>query len=92
MYAIVQPELFGTKGIEYLVVISFLLLLTVAWQLIRSPAAALSESAADVALQDAKPAQVPDQCLFTPEQPRYLGSPERRSDTKQPVVAPIHVS
>jgi glycine cleavage system H lipoate-binding protein len=46
MYAMVQPELFGTKGIEYLVVISFLLLLTVAWQLIRAPAA-LSESAVE---------------------------------------------
>ncbi len=47
MYAMVQPELFGTKGIEYIVVISFLLLLTVAWQLIRAPAGALSESDAD---------------------------------------------
>ena len=37
MYGTVQPELFGTKGIEYIVVVSFLLLLTVAWQLIRAP-------------------------------------------------------
>ncbi|MCL7927755.1 MAG: glycine cleavage system protein H [marine benthic group bacterium] len=44
MYAMVQPELFGTKGIEYIVVISFLLLLTVAWQLIRAPKVAVSES------------------------------------------------
>ncbi|MEJ2547186.1 MAG: glycine cleavage system protein H [Gemmatimonadota bacterium] len=47
MYAIVQPELFGTKGIEYLVVISFLLLLTVAWQLIRAPAGAMADASAE---------------------------------------------
>jgi glycine cleavage system H lipoate-binding protein len=38
-YSVVQPELFGTKGIEYLVVIGFLLCLTAAWRLIRAPEA-----------------------------------------------------
>jgi glycine cleavage system H lipoate-binding protein len=37
MYGTVQPELFGTKGIEYIIVVSFLLLLTAAWQVIRAP-------------------------------------------------------
>jgi len=37
MYGTVQPELFGTKGIEYIVVVCFLLFLTAAWQMIRAP-------------------------------------------------------
>jgi glycine cleavage system H lipoate-binding protein len=47
MYAMLQPELFGTKGIEYIIVISFLLLLTVAWQLIRAPAGAIADASAE---------------------------------------------
>jgi glycine cleavage system H protein len=38
MNSAVQTDLFATKGIEYIVVIGFLALLTVAWHLIRAPA------------------------------------------------------
>ena len=42
MNSVVQTDLFATKGVEYIVVIGFLALLTVAWHLIRSPADAES--------------------------------------------------
>jgi glycine cleavage system H lipoate-binding protein len=44
MYGTVQPELFGTKGIEYIIVVSFLLFLTAAWQLIRAPRVQTAEA------------------------------------------------
>lgn len=40
MNSVAHTDLFATKGMEYIVVIGFLALLTVAWHLIRSPAEA----------------------------------------------------
>jgi glycine cleavage system H protein len=46
MNGVVPTDLFATKGIEYLVVILFLALLTVAWRMIRAPVVA-GEGAGD---------------------------------------------
>ncbi len=46
MNGVIHTDIFATKGIEYLVVIAFLALLTVAWRMIRAPVMA-GEGAGD---------------------------------------------